>query len=203
MDNETGLFIIEAIRQEFIKIKNLAEDAFYQLIRDHSLYMDVFRKEHRHNAEPVSIGIIMQHITGNLRSRWTDFLTTDGEKSWRDRDREFVSQRLNNDELLEKWNEAWMLLFKAIVEELEMKPELLMKTIYIRKEPLTVYEALIRQITHHSYHAGQIVLIAKEIKGDSWQTLSIPPGKSAEYLTKASKKRTQIKSAASIKQNKA
>lgn len=165
MNNEISLAVIESFRQEFIKIKNLAEDAFYSL-RDRSLYDEPFRDYRHHDiyAKPFSIGILMQRTIGNLQSRWTDFLTTDGEKATRNPDREFVSQRLSNEELLEKWNAAWMILFKAIVEELEMKPENLMKMVQINKHSYTVHEALLRQVTYHTFHASQIVVLAKAMK---------------------------------------
>jgi hypothetical protein len=169
MNNEVTLAIIESFRQEFIKIKGLAEDAFYSLYSSrvpHSFYTEPLRNDHHYDrhAKPYSIGIIMQRTIGNLHSRWTDFLTTDGEKPSRNPDNEFVAKHWTTEELIEKWHEAWMVLFKAIVEELEMKPENLYKTIHIKKHPYTVYEALLRQMTHHTFYASQIVLLAKAMK---------------------------------------
>ncbi|MDQ3108419.1 MAG: DUF1572 domain-containing protein [Bacteroidota bacterium] len=168
MNNETSLAIIESFRQEFIKIKNLAEDAIYGL-RDYSLYHEPFKRDSYYpgGEKTYSIGILMQRTIGNLQSLWTDFLTTDGEKDSRNADKEFVSQHLSNDELIEKWHAAWMVLFKAIVEELEAKPENLFKTIYIKKHPFTVHEALLRQVTYHTFHASQIVILAKAVKRES------------------------------------
>ena len=172
MNNEVSLAIIESFRQEFIKIKSLAEDEIYSL-RDHNLYSEPFRNDRHYDPylKPYSIGIIMQRTIGNLQSRWTDFLTTDGEKPSRNTDSEFVSKRWSNEELQEKWQEAWMVLFKAIVEELEMKPENLMKTIYIKKQLFTVHEALLRQVTHHTFYASQIVVLSKAMKRENYDDL--------------------------------
>lgn len=169
MNNEISLVIIESFRQEFIKIKSLADDAIYALSRDRSLYEEPFRKNSYYatDEKPYSIGILMQRTIGNLQSRWTDFLTADGEKASRNPDSEFVSKRWSNEELIDKWNEAWMVLFKAIVEELELKPENLLKTIYIKKHPFTVHESLLRQMSYHMFHASQIVSLAKAVKREN------------------------------------
>lgn len=169
MNNETTLAIIESFRQEFIKIKGVADDAIYALSRDYPLYHEPFRRDSYHpiDEKPYSIGILMQRTIGNLNSRWTDFLTTDGEKASRNPDSEFVSKRWSNEELIDKWNEAWMVLFKAIVEELEMKPENFSKTIYIKKHPFTVQEAMLRQMSYHMFYCSQIVSLAKAVKRDN------------------------------------
>jgi hypothetical protein len=166
MSNEQTLAVIESLRQEFIKIKNLAEDAFYSL-RNHSFYTEPFNNSRSYDAKPYSIGIIMQRTIGNLQSRWTDFLIADGEKASRNPEREFVSQRLTEEELITKWHDAWMVLFKAIVEELEQKPENLFKIIHINKQPFTVHEALLRQVTHHTFYASQIVILVKAMKREN------------------------------------
>ncbi|CAN5827229.1 hypothetical protein BH11BAC7_BH11BAC7_32330 [soil metagenome] len=168
MNNELSLAIIESFRQEFIKIKGLGDDAIYGL-RNYSFYQQPFQKNSYYPADekPYSIGILMQRTIGNLNSRWTNFLTTDGEKPSRNPESEFVSKNWSNEELIEKWNEAWMILFIAIVEELEMKPENLLKTIHIKKHPFTVYEALLRQMTYHAFYASQIVMLAKSLKRES------------------------------------
>jgi hypothetical protein len=169
MNNEVTLAIIESFRQEFIKIKGVADDAIYPLSRDYSLYHEPFRSNsyHRTDEKPYSIGILMQRTIGNLHSRWTDFLTTDGEKASRNPDSEFVSKRWSNEELIDKWQEAWMVLFKAIVEEMEMKPENLYKTIRIKNHPYTVYEALLRQMSYHMFYCSQIVSLAKAVRRES------------------------------------
>jgi hypothetical protein len=166
MNNEATLAIIESFRQEFIKIKNIADDAIYAL-RDYPLYSEPFQDSRRYDAKPYSIGILMQRTIGNLNSRWANFLTTDGEKASRNPDSEFVSKRWSNEELIDKWNEAWMVLFKAIVEELELKPENFTKTIYIKKHPFTVHEALLRQVSYHMFHCSQIVSLAKALRREN------------------------------------
>ena len=167
MSIETDLVIIESFRQQFITIKSVAEDEIYSL-RNQNLYAEPFRKDSYYptDEQPYSIGIIMQRTIGNLTSRWTDFLTSDGEKG-RNIEKEFKAQHLTNEELLEKWQEAWMILFKAIVEELEMKPENFSKTIYVNKQPFTVQEALLRQMSYHMYYSGQIALLAKVMKREN------------------------------------
>jgi hypothetical protein len=170
MNNETTLALIEAFRQEFIKIKSVADDAIYELNRGgYPFYAEPFRRDSYHptDEKPYSIGILMQRTIGNLHSRWTNFLTTDGEKATRNPGSEFVSKRWSNDELIDKWQEAWMILFKAIVEELEMKPDNLYKTIQINKHPYTVYEALLRQMSYHMFHCSQIVSLAKALRREN------------------------------------
>lgn len=113
-----------------------------------------------------------------MLSRWTDFLTTDGEKEWRKRDEEFENGQLSKGELLSKWNEGWDSLFKALST---LKTDDLERIIYIRNQGHTVIEAINRQLAHYPYHIGQIVFIGKMLKGNQWKSLSIPKGKSAEY----------------------
>ncbi len=130
------------------------------------------------NEESNSIAIIIQHMTGNMLSRWTNFLTEDGEKEWRQRDDEFETHTFNKQNLLAIWEKGWACFFDAI-EPLGKKN--LKKTIYIRKEPLTVIDAINRQLAHYPYHIGQIIYIAKIIKNKNWQNLSIPKGNSIQY----------------------
>ncbi len=130
------------------------------------------------DPESNSIAIIIQHLGGNLISRWTDFLTTDGEKTDRNRDAEFEEKCLTKNELMDYWNKGWDTLFETLDE---LQPEDLGKTIYIRKQPLTVLEAINRQLTHYAYHVGQIVLLAKHFNSSGWQSLSIPKGDSQSY----------------------
>ncbi|HEU4718367.1 MAG TPA: DUF1572 family protein [Bacteroidia bacterium] len=133
------------------------------------------------SANDNSVRVIVQHMAGNLLSRWTDFLTSDGEKSWRNRDAEFEAQALAKAELVEKWEEGWKTLFSAL-ENLTEKDVL--REVTIRNEKLTVMQAIFRQISHYAYHTGQLVLIAKHIRGEEWQSLTIPKGKSAEAAGK-------------------
>lgn len=124
-----------------------------------------------------SIPIIVKHLWGNMLSRWTNFLTEDGEKEWRKREEEFEATIKSREELIAKWEEGWACFLSAIES---LKEEDLKKIIYIRDEEHTVLEAIHRQLAHYSYHIGQIVYLGKIIKGDQWESLSIPKGKTAE-----------------------
>jgi len=130
------------------------------------------------NDESNSIAIIIQHLGNNLISRWTDFLTTDGEKDWRNRDTEFIEGNLSKEQLLDVWNKGWKCFSDAIIPLTENDLE---KTIYIRGEAHSVLDAINRGLTHAVYHVGHIVFIAKSIKNDSWKSLSIPRNKSVEF----------------------
>ena len=123
------------------------------------------------NAASNSIAIIMQHLHGNMLSRWTAFLTEDGEKPWRERDAEFEVQQLSREALLQRWNEGWSVLFNALQALTEHD---LLKNVTIRNQSLTVVDAINRQLAHYSAHVGQIVFLGKWLVGDNWQSLSIP-----------------------------
>ena len=127
-----------------------------------------------------SLAIIVKHMAGNMRSRWRDFLTSDGEKDDRKRDTEFeiYDSDSSKESLMQKWEEGWELCFEAIEP---LKPEDLEKTIYIRGEAHTVLEAVNRQLTHYAYHVGQIVYLARHFAGKNWKSLSIPKGESDSY----------------------
>jgi hypothetical protein len=131
------------------------------------------------DSDSNSIAVIVKHLGGSLRSRFTDFLTTDGEKPDRDRDREFeVQEHLSRDDMMAWWHDGWT----AVLTSLEsLTPEDLERTIHIRKEAFLVIEALDRSATHVAYHVGQIVLLAKHFAGRNWKSLSIPKGQSAQY----------------------
>jgi hypothetical protein len=125
-----------------------------------------------------SIATIIQHMHGNMLSRWTDFLKTDGEKEWRKRDAEFEVQNLNKEQLITLWEEGW----KCFLDELKSLSNTdLEKTIFIRAEPLSVIDAINRQLAHYPYHVGQIIYAAKIIKNKAWRNLSIPRGRSTEF----------------------
>jgi len=132
----------------------------------------------QYNAQSNSMAIIIKHVAGNSISRWTDFLTSDGEKPWRNRDNEFEDEHLSKIELIAYWNKGWQCLFDAIDP---LTDNDLLKTIYIRGEAHTVIEAINRQLAHLTMHVGQIVFIAKMIAGDDWVSLTIPKGKSKEF----------------------
>ena len=123
------------------------------------------------NEASNSVAIIMKHIAGNMISRWTDFLTTDGEKENRNRDGEFVDEFISRQQLMDFWNKGWSVCIAALESLTE---DDLLKTVFIRKEPHTVIRAIQRQLSHYAYHCGQIVFIAKQIKGKNFKTLSIP-----------------------------
>ena len=125
-----------------------------------------------------SISIIIKHMVGNMLSRWTNFLTEDGEKIWRQRDEEFKGLFKTKEELIIFWESGWYVLFKAIKS---LKPKNEEQIIYIRNQGHTVTEAINRQLAHYSYHIGQMVFLGKLLKGNDWQNLSIPKGKSAIY----------------------
>ncbi|MBP6023226.1 DUF1572 family protein [Ferruginibacter sp.] len=125
-----------------------------------------------------SIAIIIQHMAGNMQSRWTDFLTTDGEKDWRNRDTEFEAQQLSKQQLIELWNKGWQCFFDALQS---LTADDLLKTIHIRSEGLLVVDAINRQLAHYPYHVGQIIYVAKIITNNNWQNLSVAKGQSDEY----------------------
>jgi uncharacterized damage-inducible protein DinB len=170
MSTPAEAHLLETIRFEFARMKQLAEKALNQ-ISDEGFVAIPFE-------EGNSCAIVVQHMAGNLLSRWTDFLTSDGEKDWRNRDAEFEAQNLPREELMQQWETGWQALFNALDT---VTPAHLMNHIYIRKEPLTVLQALQRQVAHYSYHSGQIVLLARFQAGKNWQSLSIPRGKSTGF----------------------
>jgi hypothetical protein len=153
--------------------KRLAEGATAQL-KDHELFITL-------DPESNSIAVIVKHMAGNMRSRFTDFLTTDGEKPDRNRDQEFeVTAATTRADLTKWWEDGWERVFAAIEA---LKPEDVMRKVTIRGEPHTVLQAINRQIAHYAYHTGQIVYMAKHFRGEKWKTLSIARGKSEDFKT--------------------
>ena len=136
------------------------------------------------NDEMNSIAIIVNHMTSNMRSRWTDFLTTDGEKPGRNRDREFSEAPTSRQALMDLWDQGWNCLFTALEP---LSDADLTRTITIRGEPHSVMQAINRQMAHYSYHCGQIVFLAKQFRGREWKSLSIPRGQSASFNERVSK----------------
>ncbi len=130
------------------------------------------------NSDSNSVAIIVKHLHGNMRSRWTDFLTTDGEKSWRNRDEEFEGEVADKTMLMALWEEGWQVLFKALES---LTQDDMGRTVYIRGEAHTVTDAITRQVAHYSYHVGQLVYLSKMYNNGSWESLSIPKGKSAAF----------------------
>jgi len=162
--------IVDSVEAEFRRYEKLAEGAIAQLT-DSELDATASSADN-------SVAVIVQHVGGNLRSRFTDFLTSDGEKPWRDRDREFEARAVGRDELMAAWEQGFAALFGALAE---LDDGRLGRTVSIRGRPLTVLEALLRSLAHVAYHVGQIVFVAKGLRGADWRYLSIPPGRSAEY----------------------
>ncbi|MEQ9221843.1 MAG: DinB family protein [Cyclobacteriaceae bacterium] len=137
-----------------------------------------------------SIAVLVRHVVGNIHSRFTNFLTEDGEKPWRNRDSEFEDDLLNKSEISAKWNEGWEHLQNVLKDLAETDLE---KTVYIRNEGHSVTEAIQRQLAHYAYHVGQIVVIGKMIRGNSWQSLSIPKNQSDNFNKKKFEQEKQIK----------
>ncbi len=156
----------------FHQYKKMAEKAVEQ-VTDEELHATL-------DPEANSIAVIMKHITGNMRSRWRDFLTSDGEKPDRHRDTEFeMPEKVSRAQLMEMWERGWKYVFDALEP---LSDADLTKTVYIRSEPQSVMQAINRQIAHYAGHIGQIVFLAKHYRSKDWKTLSIPRGKSEEFL---------------------
>lgn len=179
-DNEIkiGSQYLESAKWELERLKSLAEKAFAQISAE----------SHFHTAldkESNSLAVLIRHLSGNMISRWTDFLTTDGEKPSRDRDREFEpGEKMSRDELMDVWNRGWACLFQAVSS---LSPEDLRSRVMIRGEEHSVVGALQRQLTHYAYHVGQIVFLAKHLESERWGSLSIPRGQSTNYSRKRGK----------------
>lgn len=156
---------LPAIRKVFEYYKSLGDKTFVQ-VPDDKLFW-------QYNDDSNSIATIVKHLWGNMLSRWTDFLTSDGEKAWRDREAEFENDIRSREIMLEKWNEGWQCLFRALDALTE---EDLGRTIYIRNQEHSVSDAIHRQLAHYAYHVGQIVMLGKMLSEAPWQSLSIPKG---------------------------
>ncbi len=171
---------LESVKKQFLYYKTLGEKAIDQL-EPQQLFIAL-------NEDTNSIAVIVKHLSGNMISRWTDFLTTDGEKEWRNRDAEFEETITNKEELMALWNKGWSCFFDTLTS---LTQEQLETIIYIRNEGHTVIEAINRQLAHYPYHIGQIVFYAKMLKKTEWNSLSIPKNKSNSYnADKFSKERS-------------
>lgn len=162
--------MIRLFHTRFQYYKSLADKTFAQLT-DEQLFWHP-------NAESNSLAVIVKHLSGNMISRWTNFLSEDGEKGWRNRDTEFVNDFKTRKDVLEYWEKGWRCFFNALEQ---VNDDNLHATIYIRGEAHTVLDAVLRQLAHYPYHIGQMVYIAKMLKDEQWQTLSVPRNQSAEY----------------------
>ena len=150
--------------------KNWADSAIVQ-VADEKLHLPL-------DPNTNSIAVIMKHVAGNLLSRWTDFLTTDGEKPWRNRDDEFVDSFKHRDEILSYWEKGWECLFTTLEG---LKLDDISKTVIIRGEAHSAPLAIHRSLAHYGYHVGQIIMIARIMAREEWKTISVPKGKSAEF----------------------
>jgi hypothetical protein len=169
---------LQSIEAEYERYKALAEGAIAQL-------EDAELSQPGPNGSS-SIATIVWHISGNLASRFTDFLTSDGEKAWRKRDEEFVDRTVTRQELFDKWAAGWRVLIGTLAS---LSDDDLTRTITIRGQPLAAYEALHRSLAHTSYHVGQIVYLAKAFRGEAWTSLSIPKGASTAYARRPTRDR--------------
>lgn len=166
---QLGLHYLETVRFELSRLKRLAEKAMAQVGDDDAIHVAL-------DPESNSIAVLVQHLSGNLLSRWTRFLETDGEKPDRDRDREFEpAPERTREDLLSRWEKGWSRVFETLDS---LRPADLEKTVLIRGEELSVPEAIQRQIVHTAYHVGQIVFLAKHLSSKSWKSLSISRGAS-------------------------
>lgn len=167
---------LKIVKERFMSVKSLGDKTINQLSEE-----DVHWAL---NEESNSIAVIVNHLSGNMLSRWTDFLTSDGEKPDRNRDLEFIDNIKSMSDLIELWERGWKALFTAL--DVLTEQDLLSK-VYIRSEEHLVMEAIERQVAHYAYHIGQIVYIGKQIKNQDWKSLSIPKGKSEEFLQEMKK----------------
>jgi hypothetical protein len=179
--NDLSKDYVMSVKLQFEYYKQLGEKSFAQ-VTDEGLFWQA-------NEESNSIFMIVKHLWGNMLSRWTDFLSTDGEKEWRDRDAEFANDVQSREELQKKWDEGWNCLFAALdsLQDIDLGT-----IIFIRNQGHTVLEAINRQLAHYPYHIGQIVFIGKQLKGEGWDSLSIPKGKSKQYNTYKFNKPKQV-----------
>ena len=170
MSETLGEIYLQSVDKRFRIYKDLGDKTLLQL-KDGDF-------DFRPNAESNSAGIIIQHISGNMISRFTDLLTEDGEKPWRDRDAEFEESGYSRKQYLELWEQGWAVLFGALHS---LTPGDLTKTVFIRNEPLPVVDAINRQLAHYPHHIGQLVYIGKILRNEGWKTLSIPKGLSVQF----------------------
>lgn len=161
---------LKSVLYESYRYKSLGDKTFEQL-NDSDIHWDL-------NGSGNSIALLVKHLSGNMLSRWTNFLTEDGEKTWRDRDSEFETSYETKKEMILAWEKGWNCYFNALQE---IHPENFKNTIIIRNEPHTLTQAINRQLTHYSYHIGQIVLLGNTVKAGKWISLSIPIGQSNAF----------------------
>lgn len=161
---------LQSALNRFAYYKQLGDRTFAQ-VDDEALFW-------QYNEDSNSIATIVKHLWGNMLSRWTDFLNSDGEKEWRERDNEFENDIKDRKEMLQKWEEGWDCLFEALKPLTERD---LQRTVLIRNEPHNIIEAINRQLTHYAYHIGQIVMLGKMVQNGNWKSLTIPKGQSKAF----------------------
>jgi hypothetical protein len=173
---------LDEIRRQLRGHKRMAEGALAQL-KDDDFFVTL-------DPESNSVAILIKHVSGNMRSRFTDFLTTDGEKPDRHRDTEFeITSNTSREELMRWWEEGWTSVFAALDS---LTPDDVMRTIYIRLEPHTVVQALNRALAHYAFHLGQVIFLAKHLRSTDWKTLTVPRGKSEEFNRMSLEERRKI-----------
>jgi hypothetical protein len=172
MSSSLGQTYLESVVKRMLTYKDLGEKTFAQLEETDFFFSP--------NKSSNSIALIIQHMSGNMLSRWTNFLAEDGEKNWRNRDQEFETDPRfsTKEQLLGYWNKGWACMMDSLQS---LNEEDLLKTVHIRSEPLVVIDAINRQLAHYPHHVGQILYIGKLIKDGSWKTLSIPKGHSDQF----------------------
>jgi len=186
---EIAQYYLEEIRRQLRGHKRMAESALAQ-VTDEQLFLIL-------DPESNSLAILIKHITGNMRSRFTDFLTADGEKPDRHRDREFeMNDAVTREELMRWWEDGWAIVFRTLES---LRPEDISRTVYIREEAHTVLQALNRALAHYAFHIGQIVFLSKHLGSHNWQTLSVPRGKSEEFNRKMIEKLRRTGNASATK----
>jgi uncharacterized protein DUF1572 len=178
MSESTTIEYLKDAIGSFKAYKKLADKAIEQ-VNDHELFVTL-------DEEANSIAVVMKHMAGNMLSRWTDFLTTDGEKPNRNRDMEFVIEEgTTKQAVVDYWERGWQAVFAAVEP---LQPEDFEKTVNIRGEVHTIVQAINRQMTHYAYHVGQIVFLAKHFRSSEWKSLSVPRNRSAEFNAKMAAK---------------
>ncbi|AWM14490.1 DUF1572 domain-containing protein [Flavobacterium sp. NRK F10] len=172
----------ESVYKQMLYYKALAEKAMEQ-ISEEQLFVS-------YNDNSNSIALIIKHLAGNMLSRWTDFLTSDGEKEWRNRDAEFENDINSKEAVMALWNKGWNVFLDTLKS---LKPDDLSKIVYIRNQGHTVVDAINRQLAHYPYHVGQIVFCAKLLKETEWNSLSIPKNRSKDYNAEKFSEEKRIK----------
>ena len=174
MTADLAAHYLDEVHRQLRGHKRLGEGAIAQLT-DEQLFVTL-------DPESNSVAVMVKHLAGNMHSRFTDFLVTDGEKPDRHRDQEFELGSATRADVMRWWNDGWQILLEAVAA---LKPEDVSRTVYIRQEPHSVLQAINRQVAHYAYHVGQIVFLAKHLRSQDWKSLSIPRGQSEAFNRKA------------------